>query len=412
MPIILVIVCAEPNCMTHNDLQNNMICSPGSSDYILERGLVSDNNRTIGISLKACRIIDINKESFHSLSSLEDLDLSLNSISNLRLEIFDGTPKLMSLNLSYNLLTAIPLGFFNQTPNIELLDLRGNKINILEEGFLDPLKKLKHLDLASNLLIGKQLSPYIFNINRHIKFIDFSRNEMSDTSELLTHAFQEMNILNLDRCFLTGLPNFALRHNMRTMKQLIMSTNQINNLDNSTAFVNLDNLEILNLAYNKINSIVGNIFVPLKKVKIIVLRNNKLKSIPDNLFRDLPELANLDLSHNLIDFIPVNAFRGAPLKNLNLSDNKFTYLTDNFCLELRNSGGKLKKIFFNDNPWQCACLFDFLAEVKRMGISYNAVKYNGKTQVCVTEQFSCQRQQNVNAMYVKLYNNLINHKQQ
>ncbi|XP_059045460.1 carboxypeptidase N subunit 2-like [Achroia grisella] len=396
---------AKPKCTVQGDFQNDVICFAESSDYVLERGLVSDNNRTTRIVLKGCRIKDINNDSFHSLPWLEYLDLSVNSISNLEIGVFNGAPQLTSLNLSYNLITVLPLGVFDHNLNIELLDLRGNKIYILEQGLFDPLKKLKHLDLSSNLLRGKQLSPYIFDALKHIQVIDFSRNDMSDTSDLLLNTFQEVNVLNLDRCFLVHLPNFALKTNLRTMKQLIISTNQLSKLENSTAFVNLDSLEILNMADNKIDSIAGNIFVPLKKIKNIILRNNKLNSIPDNLFRDLPELTNLDLSHNLIEFVPVNAFRGAPLKNLNLSDNKFSYLTDNFCLELRNSGGKLKKIYFNDNPWQCACLFDFIAEVKRMGISYNTAKYNGQVKVCVMEQFSCQRQQSMNDLYVELYNN-------
>ncbi|KAM3959828.1 uncharacterized protein ACR2FA_006111 [Aphomia sociella] len=406
--ITLIGVKATPKCVTQGDFQRDVVCTAGQSDYILERGLISDNNRTKRIILRACRITDINNESFHSLPLLEQLDLSVNSISNLKLGILGGANKMTFLNFSHNMLTTAPLGLFDQIPNIEVLDLSGNRIDSLQQGLLNPLKKLKHLDLSNNLLLGSHLNSYVFDATKHITFVDFSRNDMSDTPDLILNAFTEIEILNLERCFLKEIPNFALKINMRTMKHLKISSNLITKLENSTVFINLDSLEVLNLAENKIDSIVSNVFVPLSKIKIIVLRNNNLKSIPDTLFKDLPYLTNLDLSHNLIEFVPVNAFRGAPLKNLNLSDNKFTYLTDNFCLELKNSGAKLKKIFFNDNPWQCACLLDILSEVKRMKISYNSAKYNGQVKVCVTEQFNCHRQPNFNEIYIELYDNLVN----
>uniref|UniRef100_A0A2H1VT54 SFRICE_003210 n=1 Tax=Spodoptera frugiperda TaxID=7108 RepID=A0A2H1VT54_SPOFR len=399
---ILALVEAKPKCKTFAD---NVVCVAGSSDYELVRGLVSDNNRTTGITLRDCRITSVEYESFNDLNSLTYLDLSMNKIQSLKLGVIDEPKKLTYLNLSYNQLTEFPLGLFDQITNLDLIDLKGNRINKLELGIFDTLPKLKFVDLSNNAFLGKDFNPYIFDQSPHITYMDFSRNNMEDSPENLLHAFQSLETLNLDRCFLSKVPNFATTANLRTMKHLILSTNQIASLDNAASFVNLENLQQLDLTANLIETINPNILSPLKRLQKVDLKNNKISVIPDNLFKNLPKLITIDLYGNQLQNVPVNAFRGIPLKNLNIANNKVTYLQDNFCLELRNSGGKIKKLLFDPNPWQCACLNDLLKEVKRLGIEYNSGKYDGKRPVCVsTSEFTCKRQESVNDLYTEMFN--------
>lgn len=403
---LLVGIDAEPECTTYNS--KDVVCKADKEDYTLVRGLVSDNNIITGITLKSCRIIDIDYESFNDLTSLTYLDLSQNKLVRLKLGVLDEPKQLTYLNLSYNMLTEFPLGLFDQTTNIDRLDLKGNKINYLELGIFDLLHKLKYVDLSSNSLEGKNLNAYIFDQSPSITFLDFSRNDMTDTPENMLHAFQSLEFLNLDRAFLKEVPPFATKLNLKTLKHLILSTNQITNLNDAAVFVNLDNLEILDLSYNSIENINGDVLKPMKKLQKIVLRNNRLKTIPDNLFSNMPKLITIHLLGNLITDVPVNAFRGTPLKYLNFSHNKITYLVDNFCLELQNSGARLKKFLFEPNPWQCACLNDLIKEVKHLNIEYNSAKYNGKNPVCVTtNEFNCKRHQNLNDFYIDLYKDVV-----
>ncbi|XP_063834541.1 carboxypeptidase N subunit 2-like [Ostrinia nubilalis] len=404
----LLVVAAKPSCQASADNPRDIVCTPGTSDYLLERGLVSDNNRTTRITLRACRITDVDFGSFSGLPALEYLDLSQNKIVYLKLGVLDEFTQLKFFNLSHNQLTGFPLGIFDQKPNMEVLDLKGNKITELELGIFDLMKKLRHVDVSSNALLGKEINSYIFDQSTKIKIMDFSRNDMSDSKSILLDAFEMLEFLNLDRCLLTEVPVFATKPNLKTMKHLILSTNKITRLDDRALFINLENLEILNLVDNAIEHIADKVFMSLKKLKSVLLRGNKLTQIPGSLFQHLPKLISVDLSHNLIEFVPVNAFRGSPVKNLNLSVNRFTYLTDNFCLELRNSGGGMTKFYFNQNPWQCACLRDILDEVKKFGIKYNGVGYDGRTPVCViSNDFNCRRQPDANANFVDLYYELI-----
>lgn len=270
--------------------------------------------------------------------------------------------------------------------------------------------------------MGREMHPHLFNHSPHITFIDFSRNDMLAAPGSLLDAFQSLQVLNLNGCFLNEIPTFAIKPNLRTLKRLVLSSNQISNLQNESLFIHLENLEHLDLSYNIIGkflkvkhkkkkkrkkNIDGEIFLPLRRLQTILLNNNKVKIIPETLFRNLPKLTKIDLSVNKIEELPANAFKGSPLKDLNLSNNKITYLDNHFCLELMNSGCKFKKILFDSNPWQCACLLEFLRELKRLGIEYNRAKYEGKELVCVTStEFNCKRNPSVIDMYVDTYRQL------
>lgn len=395
---------AQVTCKQQN---TEIVCTAGTSDHTLQRGLVSDNNRVTRITLKGCRIAKVELESFEELPALEYLDLSLNKIKDLELGVLDEFKNLKSLNLSYNQLTTFPLGLFDQKPNLINLDLRGNQINELELGILDPMTKLKYLDLSDNALLGRSMNPYIFDQSPLIQELSFSGNDMSDSHDILLRNLNHLQILNLGNCFLTEIPKFAVAQNLKEMTHLMLFKNKITSLDDATIFAHLENLKILNLADNAIDNIVESIFIPLKKLSSVVLRGNRLTQIPEKLFQNMPKLLVVDLANNLIEFVPVNAFRGSKIKYLNLANNRFTYLTDNFCLELKNSGGMLKKFYFNQNPWQCACLRDIISEVKSFDIEYNSVKFNGSEPVCVTgDRFNCERQPDANTKYIDMYYDL------
>ncbi|KAJ0170778.1 hypothetical protein K1T71_013550 [Dendrolimus kikuchii] len=406
--IAILMINGIPKCTNHSD--EEVACFAGTTDHKLERGLVSDNNRTTSIILRNCRISEVDYEAFENLFNLRRLDLSHNKIITFKLGVLDGFTNLIYLNMSYNYITGFPLGLFDQKPNLEILDLKGNEITSLELGIFDLMKKLKYVDLSSNKLLGHNFDPYLFDQSPYITFMDFSRNNMTEAKNNILHAFQSIQFLNLDRCSLNAVPSFAISYNLKTMIHLMLSSNQISELPENT-FIQLDNLEILNVAHNVIKRIENRVLQPLKKLKMIVLRHNLLNNIPENLFTDMKNLGNIDLSYNKLEYVTVNAFRGTALKNLNLAGNQLTFLTSNFCLELRNSGVFLAKFYFNQNPWQCWCLHEVLKEVNKYGIKYNREQYNGQVPVCVTSnQFTCIRDMNLVGNYAIQYRNLILHR--
>lgn len=386
---------AMPSCTFFGDDKSTLVCLPGNedTDYVLTKGVISDNVNAKSVYMKSCKVADVDCQAFQGLVDLQLLDLSENRIETIKPGVLNDLNQLRHLNLSHNKITDISNGFLNATNNIEVLDLKGNKIHKIQSGAFDRLTKLTDLDLSNNAIDSQELHQSVFNNNRQLKSVDFSRNDMSGAKEDLLIEVPALETLILDRSFLSEVPSFATRANMKTLKVLILSTNQISRLDDPTIFVNLDDLEILNLGGNAIESISENVFTPLRKVKTIVLKQNRLKQVPEKLFQNMPKLVSVDLSFNELEEIQVSPFRNTPMKNLNLSGNKLTFLPENFSQQLRDAGGKLKKFLFTPNPWQCSCLRDIMEEVKSLGLEYNSGRYNGKEVVCNNDEksFSCIR---------------------
>lgn len=375
---------ADPTCTRNmSTIGPTIICEAGGPNYVLRRGLVSDDSQTARIILRNCGISRIEKDAFNALPSLEELDLSQNDLKDFN-------------------------RVFKQTPNLKALNLSGSFIEQIKLNVFDPLTKLNSLDLSNNFIMGKNLDTHAFDHCRSIEYLDFGGNVMAGSSDHLLHSLQTIKTLILRRCSLQVVPEFATRSNLYTMTRLALSSNQITRLQDSETFAQLVNLEYLELGGNLIDSVHEDVFKPMKSIRAISLHHNKLSRLPENLFTNLNKLRNINLSYNLIEYVPVNAFRQTSVKNLNLAGNRFTYLQDNFCLELQNSGVRLQKFFFNQNPWQCACLNEVLREVKKMGIEYNDVKFQGEEPVCVTsKEFNCKRQMSVNDEFLEMYNSLV-----
>ncbi|XP_038219506.1 slit homolog 3 protein-like [Zerene cesonia] len=409
LSILFYYIEATPICINSVLEINKLVCSPGNySELILTRGIVSDNNKTTSIILSACRISDVDFEAFNRLPALRHLDLSKNTITTLKLGVLDGFRALTHLNLSYNYLKTFPLGLFDQKPNLINLDVSSNRIDTLVLGVFDPLRKLEHLDLSSNSLVGDNVDPYLFDRSRKIKYLSFSRNNMNNANADLLHAVSELQTLKLEECELEEIPEFIIVRSFKVLKNLHLSGNLLKEVKNSH-FSNMSTLLTLDLSGNHIENVEENSFKSLNNLRSIDLRNNLLKVIPETLFQNIPALSNIDMSHNLIEYVPVNAFRGTKVRNLNLSNNQFTYLQDNFCLELRNSGAILTKFYFNDNPWQCSCLRDIINEVKKYEIIYNTAKYDGKHPVCVvSDKNNCQRHFEYSKEFLNLHVSEIN----
>ncbi|KAJ2941491.1 hypothetical protein O0L34_g14538 [Tuta absoluta] len=399
---VLLVIDGQPTCTFHHD-ELVTRCTPGDTDYILQKGLISDNRRTTGVILRGCKITEIGPLAFDGLPRLKNLDLSKNNIEHLKPGDLNGARMVTHLNLSYNLLSELPKGLFDQKLNLELLDLKGNMISEFDSTIFASLTRLGFLDLSSNQFHGREFTDDMFPKNNDITFMDFSGSDMTGVKDTLLQAFKLISFLNLSGCSLYEVPKFATQPFLKTMKHLMLINNKIVNINDPNTFKDLENIEMLNFAGNSIESLHENVFKMSKKLTSVVLAGNKLKVIPDSLFKDLNKLTDIDLSNNLIENVPVNAFSGTALRNLNLSKNRFTYLSDNFLLELKNSGATVRRFIFHDNPWQCACLRDVVGEVKALGVEYTQ-NYDGKKKECVTtKEFACKRQPSFNQIYVDLY---------
>lgn len=391
-------------CETNKEKE--VICiNYNNSENILRKSFIPDRE-TKGITLRNCNINNVENDAFKNNFDLQYIDLSINKITELKFSVLEDNTHVKYLNLSHNKLTTLEHGVFQSNDNLEVLDLKDNKLDSLPVGIFDFLYNLTYLDLSRNLLVGEVMNSEIFNDLTKTKFLDLSRNDLSGTPETIFSSFSVLDTLYLHKCLLDEVPNFVTRSNLKTITNLDLSTNHIAKLVHKGIFENLYNLEILNLGANVIDEIDEIVFLPLRNLKTLILRKNRLEILANNLFQSLKSLAFLDLSYNDIEFIPVDAFQGTSLKNLNLEYNRFTFLESSFSSKLRHFGVILDVFYFNDNPWQCACLNEIILEAKQYNIRYKSVKYNGFHPVCVTtREFVCKREENDNSYFINKYQN-------
>lgn len=409
--LLLTIVNGHPKCEYKDKIRRWVICTheeydEANGNYVLPKGVFSSIVEAYSISLSKCKISNIDTRAFDNSSLLHRLTLSENKLETLKAGVLDPVRNLKFLNLSHNHITDLPLDIFRLNTDLLVLDLNSNRLKTVYTVLFKPLTKLLDLHLAQNFINGKYLYPDTFQVNTRLKYLDFSGNKLSESPEFLFSSFEDCEHLDLSNIFLTNIPRFVRLGKFKNLLRLLLNGNHISKIDDIHTFNNFYELNLLQLNDNVIEYIDEMAFRPLPFLSELQLVGNRLMKISDTQFQYLPRLRTVYLSRNLLTNVIVNAFKHTSLVNLDISHNKITYLEENFCMKL-NSMGILGRVNFDNNPWQCACLRELLSEVKAMDIKYNEKCFNGNKPVCVTtNEFVCKRQEDVNSIYIELYNNL------
>ncbi|NXU34655.1 TLR7 protein, partial [Drymodes brunneopygia] len=138
---------------------------------------------------------------FKNLTSLEELDISFNSLSFLPVRVFKEMPpslkilnltnnqlksfiwgnlpslkNLVTLDLSNNLLTNVPRELSNCTSSLQELMLRNNRIQVLTKHFLRGAFQLRYLDLSSNKIEIIKRSSFPENVINNLKMLLLHHN--------------------------------------------------------------------------------------------------------------------------------------------------------------------------------------------------------------------------------------------
>ncbi|NXO43499.1 TLR7 protein, partial [Locustella ochotensis] len=234
--------------------------------------------------------LQIENGSFAALTSLKSLYLDANQLA----EIPRGLPATLTLlSLEANNISSLQKANFSELGNIEVLYLGQNcyyrnpcnvSFEIERTAFLG-LKKLTILSLKSNNLT--QIPPYLSSTLRELYIYN---NMIQEIQEQDLSGLPNLEILDLSgncpRCYNAPYPCIPCPK----------SSIQIH----SKAFDSLQNLRILRLHSNSLQSIPSSWFKNMKNLKELDLSQNFLmREIGDAQFLTLiPSLVQLDLSFN------------------------------------------------------------------------------------------------------------------
>ncbi|XP_066538608.1 leucine-rich repeat and immunoglobulin-like domain-containing nogo receptor-interacting protein 4b [Hoplias malabaricus] len=305
-------------------------------------------NNTKRLDLSGNRLKTLGRRQFYDLSKLEELDLSENIISMIEVEAFQGLKNLRTLRIKNNRLKIIPVGVFSGLSNLRSLDISKNEILVFLDYTFQEMGNLRELNAAENDLVF--ISQRAFVGLQNLRELHVDRSNLTSIPTEAFSQLQSLSKMRLRRLTISLLPNNAFHrlHQLRTL-QIIQ-------------WFSLDTLNI--------NSLMG------LNLTTLVISNCNLSAVPYVSLRHLVYLRYLDLSYNPITYIHGNmlgellrlqefhlaggnlvriepgAFRGlVHFRLLNVSSNRLTTLEESAF----HSVGNLQTLRLDRNPLTCDC---------------------------------------------------------
>ncbi|XP_057575736.1 extracellular matrix protein 2 isoform X2 [Hippopotamus amphibius kiboko] len=265
-------------------------------------------------------ITSIPDGAFNGLPNLERLDLSKNNISSSGIgpKAFKLLKNLIRLNMDGNNLVAIP----SELPStLEELKINENNLQVIDEESLSDLNQLVTLELEGNNLSETNVNSLAFKPLKSLSYLRLGRNKFRIIPQGLPASVEELYLENNQ---IEEITEISFNHT-RKINVIVLRYNKIEeNRIAPLAWINQENLESIDLSYNKLYHVPS--YLP-KSLLHLVLIGNQIERIPGYVFGHMePGLEYLYLSFNKLvdDGIDRVSFYGAyhSLRELFLDHNQ------------------------------------------------------------------------------------------
>ncbi|XP_063204178.1 extracellular matrix protein 2 [Chroicocephalus ridibundus] len=280
---------------------------------------ISDPDLT-SLDLTGNSITTISDEAFNGIPNLEWIDLSKNNITSpgIGRKAFKILKNLKRLYLDGNMLVHVP----SELPStLEEIKINDNHLHAIDEDGLQDLKNLVTLELEGNKLSEANVSPLAFYPLKSLSYLRLGRNKFRIIPQGLPATLEELYLENnqieevSEICF-----NHTKNINVIVLKHNKLEEHRIAPL----AWINQENLESIDLSYNKLYHVPS--YLP-KSLLHLILIGNQIERIPGYVFGHMkPGLEYLYLSFNKLtdDGIDPVSFFGAyhSLRELFLDHNE------------------------------------------------------------------------------------------
>jgi hypothetical protein len=311
---------------------NQISTNIGSLSSSSQSSSSSSFNNLIKLDLSYNGLKKIDSQAFNNFNkTLETLMLQNNEINSYNLKFLLQLTSLKDLNLGFNLITNLHSNLFKNSINLQYLSMQGNSI-------------LFDLPSSSSLPSQEQQS------------LELEIDEDENMNKSPFNGLVTLQRLNLARNGIKYLPNNLFKP-MIQLKSLILDKNIIENFNEFTfngLFKSLMNISLQNTKINSNNLICLKHFEKIERIK---LGFNDIKLINWSLFEKMSKtLSNLDLQNNQIEtiFYEINSKNNLIMDNLqelDFSNNKLCSINTN----LINKSPKLKNLGLSQNPLYCDC---------------------------------------------------------
>ncbi|XP_056261883.1 leucine-rich repeat and immunoglobulin-like domain-containing nogo receptor-interacting protein 4b isoform X2 [Pseudoliparis swirei] len=328
-------------------------CRPEAGDVVCSGrhlssapdGLSGDARR---LDLSRNKIKTVGRRQFSGLPRLQELDLSDNVISVIEVEAFQGLQNLRTLRIKNNRLKIIPVGVFSGLPGLRLLDLSQNEILVFLDYTFKELANLQTLEVEENDLVF--ISQRAFVGLQNLQELNLDRSNLTSVPSEALSRLQGLTRLRLLRLAVSTLPGNAFRRLHRLRSLLIANWPALD----AVASDSLMGLNLTSLAINSCNlsAVPYSALRHLAYLRYLDLSYNPITAIQGNLLGDLLRLQELHLAGGSLLRIEPGAFRGlAHFRTLNVTSNRLATLEESVF----HSVGNLQVLRLDGNPLACDC---------------------------------------------------------
>ncbi len=232
-------------------------------------------------------------------SNLVSLNLSSNGLSKVPGSCQHGSlGHLEVLNLADNVITSLDDSSSALiSPSLTHLDVSRNRL----QSFKLKLGKLQSLDVSENKLTSThELFEAVLASRESLQEIHAQGNQLDKLPNLSSSdnvvKFDNLLVLNLSRNAIESGPSNEVMLGLHHLVALDLSHNKLVSIDEEL-FRELGSLQVLSLAHNQIVQIRPESLAKLTRLHVLVLSHNNLDDL-QGLIKDLPELRSLSLDHN------------------------------------------------------------------------------------------------------------------
>ncbi|CAH0399859.1 unnamed protein product [Chilo suppressalis] len=265
--------------------------------------------------------------SFRQLVELRELTIEYCKIGNLSDGAFTGLRELRNLTI--------------KTHNTEWSTM---SLEITSTAFTRDVQNLERLDLSENNMLT--FPEGALCTLRNLEYLNMTGNRMRDISHFQfstahRHPTEKcgdnLTILDLSRNIIDTLPP-SLLSGLRRLKKIYFQSNRMNSIADK-ALEGLVSLTTIKFSDNQLTSLPPELFSDTKELREIYLNNNTITVLAPGLFSDLYQLLVLDLSYNELtsDWINTSTFSGLKrLIYLDFSHNRVSKMEIALFRDLHN----------------------------------------------------------------------------
>ncbi len=245
----------------------------------------------IEIHLNHNNLQNLASEAFYGLTGLQKLKLNNNKLKSLDYEVFNSLSQLQELYLQNNELESLAsnsaLSVFSPLTSLKNLDLSINRLTDIGINLFDDLTALKTLAINYNLLHSLHIGVFstlskltTLNIKGNpIQFIecDSSMSAFTGLSSLPVLDLENARLTRIDTCMFSGLTALTF---------LSLKSNVIDYIAPGS-FANVGGINLLNLQDNNLRNLETDAFKGLNNLATLDLIGNELTVFPASAFSPL-----------------------------------------------------------------------------------------------------------------------------